>query len=298
MKIGIVQPGRAFYPETNAYIKYLPIFVPGVLVSAYQSFERADLECDVVLFYGGYLPFWKRVTSKLIIEYHSLSTTRFPRLKNFVKRWFSAKADLYIFLNDMVRAELGFGISEKNVFRGMGVDERYYNSSIGAEKKYDFVYMGSVDREGVIDCILSVAASEYSVAVVGCSESAYKKLSSYSRVYAYPGMSQENAVEVASAARFGLNFTADRYPFNIQDSTKVIEYCGLGLNVVTNRYLWVDYFESNIGARFLDLNEFLSNPEVLNEYEFSSGRIDEYFWSNVIGNSGLVSALKSIRAEI
>ena len=94
-----------------------------------------------------------------------------------------------------------------------------------------------------------------------------------------------------ASAKFGLNFTPDTFPFNIQDSTKVIEYCALGLGVVTNRYEWVDEFEERIEAKFLSFEAVDSCESVLS-FNFEQGDIEKYSWENVISKSNLMSFIE------
>ena len=51
-------------------------------------------------------------------------------------------------------------------------------------------------------------------------------------------------------ARFGLNLVSNSAPYNQQTSTKLLEYCAVGLPVVTNDYAWVRYFAAHHNANF------------------------------------------------
>ena len=46
-----------------------------------------------------------------------------------------------------------------------------------------------------------------------------------------------------SQSRFGVNLFRDIYPFNLQPATKVMEYCAVGIPVVTSDYRWIRNFE-------------------------------------------------------
>src|SRR5690606_39806502 len=108
IKLGIVHSYDSFYPETKAYLKYMTNINSNIKIEIFPNVEAADVNSDIIIYYGGYLPFYKKIKSKLIIEYHSLSTGSYPRIKNFIKRRFSVKAHAYIFLNENVKTELGF----------------------------------------------------------------------------------------------------------------------------------------------------------------------------------------------
>jgi hypothetical protein len=76
----------------------------------------------------------------------------------------------------------------------------------------------------------------------------------------------------------------------MQDSTKILEYCAAGLGVITNRYFWVDDFESKTKARFLDLNAVKERADVEN-FNFIVPDMKEFDWQVVIESSGVYEAL-------
>jgi len=51
-------------------------------------------------------------------------------------------------------------------------------------------------------------------------------------------------------ARFGLNLVSNIQPYNQQTSTKLLEYCAVGLPVVSNDYAWVRYFAAHYQGNF------------------------------------------------
>jgi hypothetical protein len=66
-------------------------------------------------------------------------------------------------------------------------------------------------------------------------------------------------------ARFGLNLVSNIAPYNQQTSTKLIEYCAVGLPVVSNDYAWVRYFAAHYQGNFHLLRD---DP---NSWQFSFG---------------------------
>ncbi|BBL19385.1 hypothetical protein F939_00553 [Acinetobacter radioresistens DSM 6976 = NBRC 102413 = CIP 103788] len=298
IKLGIVHSYDSFYPETKAYLKYMTNINSNIKIEIFSNIKDADEKSDIVIYYGGYLPFYKKIKSKLIIEYHSLSTGSYPRIKNFIKRRFSAKAQAYIFLNENVKTELGFyGNSKAYYFRSMGYDDDIFNIAKNNFKKYDFVYMGSVHRYGVMEVIKNIANKGFSILVIGCNLETYTELKSIKNIFPHRKMDQKEMFELASQAKYGLNYTIDQYPFNIQDSTKLIEYCAMGLKVVTNRYKWVDFFEKDIGANFLNLEAFFRDKNIIKEFDFCNGNIQKYKWSNVIKESNIALLIEELSAK-
>lgn len=297
LKVGVVGEGNAFYPESLAYENYFRCD-ERIELKSYTSYKEADTSCDVVIYYCGFIPFWRRGKSILILEYHSLSTGRLSIVKDFVKRLLNSRGDYYFFLNEKVRRGYFF-YRNKSIFfyRGMGYDEKAINAAAEAEKgnkEFDFVYFGSVSRFGVKEKIVHISQLGFSLAVVGCEEKDIKYFAQYANIYPYPKLPQKAVYEIAVRARCSLNYTPDVYPLNIQDSTKVIEYCALGLPVVTNEYEWVKTFEKEVGAKFLYLHEFLDNPEVARNFEFKAGNLRPYSWFSVIDKSGIPGLLNTL----
>src|SRR5690606_5607649 len=136
----------------------------------------------------------------LISEYHSLSTTKFPVVKNFLKRLLNKKGKYFIFLNERVRSGYCFFRNRKNFFyRSMGYDEEAVAlAHSGAKKEYDFVYFGSVNRKGVIDNIVRIAELGYSLAVVGCAQEDIEYLAKKKNISPYPKLGQQEVYRIAA----------------------------------------------------------------------------------------------------
>ncbi|MFH4557757.1 hypothetical protein [Vibrio diabolicus] len=295
IRIGLVRSNNAFLPENIAYKKYFESKV-GYQVREFNTVEDADKNTDIIIFHCGFFPFWKKVESPLLMEYHSLSTTRYPKIKNILKRILNKKGSGYIFLSNVVRK--GFFFSKKTNYRirGMGYDETVIHKNLFREKQFDFIYMGTTSRSGVKETIIKLASLGFTVAIVGNSrgEEEFYKGDLSDKVTCFGKMKQDEALSIAATCRYGLNYTPDIYPLNIQDSTKVIEYCALGLNVVTNYYPWVKEFELKNGANFLDLEALLNNPRIVENFAFCSGNISEYSWTNVLDSADIEGLIKKV----
>lgn len=253
--IAIEITNNAFLPEAYAYHDYL--VGKGFKSDLIEKGDPKILNYDAVVLFHGFHPFWKKYPKFVIGEYHSLSVGRFSRIKDFVKRLINVRANFYIFLNDEVRRKMFFTKGIPHVLRGMGFDKTHFEKYKGLPKIYDVIYAGS-NRVGLVEKIEYLANLGLIVAVVGFEyPKGNKNVVSVGRV------SPEEARRIISQSRFGLNFTPDVFPFNIQDSTKVIEYCGAGIGVITNRYKWVNEFELSRGARFLTLDDIKSKSDVM-----------------------------------
>jgi hypothetical protein len=88
-------------------------------------------------------------------------------------------------------------------------------------------------------------------------------------------------------ARFGLNLVPNATPFQQQTSTKVLEYCAVGLRVVSNAYPWVRYFMAQHKANFYLLNDdapslATSFGEALDAYPYEVPDVRSLAWPLVL----------------
>jgi hypothetical protein len=91
----------------------------------------------------------------------------------------------------------------------------------------------------------------------------------------------EQVPGLMAQARFGLNIMPDIYPFNLQTATKVLEYCAVGLKVVTTSYHWVNKFMKDRDASFFMLDQDLGNMTESTLEGFALR------WDSVIAGAGL-----------
>jgi len=280
--IGLLKSEKAFYPENKAYKQYLESNF-GYVVEEFENILEADKYSDLIIFHCGFLPFWIKLKTPIIMEYHSLSVTKFPKLKNILKRALNRKGAAYIFLSEVVQNDFYFNSlpKDKYIIRGMGVDKNLVNNNV-CEKLYDFIYMGTLSREDVKNYILKIAQSGFLIIVAGCSLEDKDFFKENSNVICHGRIQQEELFLLAKKCKYGLNYTPDVYPLNIQDSTKVIEYCALGLKVVTNKYSWINSFELSTGSQFMNLNDFLALPSSIDSFEFKNGEVDKFSWDKIL----------------
>lgn len=276
--IAIEKSEKAFLPEAYAYRDYFRDH--GYICEFVSSNSKEALNFDAVFLFHGFHPFWKKYPKFVISEYHSLSTGRFNRLKDLLKRIINIRGDLYIFLNEEVREKLWFSKKSNYITRGMGYFPELVSNK-PEEKLYDVVYCGS-DRPGVINKINHLANIGLTVAVVGFDYSLnHPNIKSFGKVEAPQAMS------IISQAKYGLNYTPDKFPLNIQDSTKVIEYSAAGLGVITNKYKWVNKFEELTGASFLDIDNITTYEDVV-EFNFQLPDIKSLSWFSIIDSTRIL----------
>ncbi|MDH6019774.1 glycosyltransferase family protein [Vibrio splendidus] len=274
IKIGIYKPDSAFLPEVKAYYDYFNAQV-GFSCEIINNYND-NCDYNVLICFYGFIPFSLKTKALFVSEYNSLSTGRFCFLKDVFKRLFNKKSRIPIALNEYVRDRLL--MPKGTLLRPMG-----YFKELVKERgciEYDVVYSGTLKRPGVIDCLKGMARHGFHVAVIGSDDDLGDNITSLGR------LSLEEVYEIYSKSNYGLNFTPNCFPYNKQDSTKVIEYCAAGLKVITNRYEWVESFERKIGATFFYIDDGYSKEDI-SDFDFCTPLLKEYDWFNIIESSGL-----------
>jgi len=233
---------KTYLPEITAYIDYINNNVEGWSGYDSQEIEGYDpLDFDVVWRFMGFDVAGKG--NLVVHEYNSLSTGLLASPKNHVKKILNVKPAARVFLNRVVRSQFSFG------------DGIPYAM---------FVYAGSLkDRGAIIPKALEhfkTNCPNASLLVVGKVPDYINQHFGGAENITFTGrVSYSDVPALAKKARFGLNLMPDIYPFNSQTATKVLEYCALGLPVVSSDYKWVRRFEAKRLGRFFFLNKDFSN---------------------------------------
>lgn len=291
IKILFIRNENAFLPEVDAYIDY---FNKTKEFKAYDSSKIKDFKLedfDVIWEFKGFGGVKKNQNQILIHEYASLSTGKYPMLKNFIKSKFNSKPDFRVFLNENVKEGFRFNDVVNFCYRDMGIDEQFISQD-ETKKEFDFVYVGSIGKEREMDKFLKAFTEKDNgiLCLVGnVEDEIYSEYKEYKNLIFTGKVSYSEVPKIAIKAEYGINFIPDKYPFNIQTSTKLLEYLALGLKVVTTDYNWIRQFEEKHNCSFykLDYNNLSFDKDSIEGYEFFSGfRADEYLWTRVIEESG------------
>lgn len=288
MNIGITLSKHAYTPESYAYEKYLSNLGHNV-----QLDYNLDLNNDINIYFTGLRPFWekRKGRAKEVHEYQSLSTPPYAKLKNFSKNLLNNKPDGRIFLNNSVNHDMNFKDSVPYIYRDMGVDEALFQIP-NSYPKYDVVYCGSISgRKGLIGILLSIAKF-YKVIVVGRVSEDDRKLLSVKNITLVGIVSRKELPEIYRDARFGLNFTPDVYPYNVQTSTKTLEYLASGLRLITNRYSWIEQFCDRMQLEPIWLENI--EMKIISNSDFSKPNMEKFKWEYVLEKSGFECFIKKI----
>ncbi|WP_151725923.1 glycosyl transferase [Acinetobacter radioresistens] len=276
MKIGIPLSKFAYTPEAYAYEKYLK-----KLGHQIQLDYELDPDNDINIYFMGTRPFWKKNEGRAIEihEYQSLSTPPYAQFKNFAKKIVNKQPSGRVFLNEFVHRNLSFSDNIPYIYRDMGVDETLFQSP-SKNPLYDIVYCGSIaGRNGLIE-VLRRLAGNYKVVVVGQVSDLERSFLKHENITILGRVERSDLPEIYRNARFGLNYTPNIYPFNIQTSTKTLEYLASWLGVISNRYYWSEEFFRNLKYTPLWIEGDLSLQENHEQkLDFSS-----FSWSNILND--------------
>lgn len=290
MNIGIPLSRYAYTPEAYAYEKYLKKFGHQI-----QLDYDLDPDNDINIYFMGIRPFWKIEQGRAIEihEYQSLSTPPYAKLKNFSKKILNSKPAGRIFLNNFVHQDLNFNDKIPYIYRDMGVDKALFQTP-SKNPLYDIIYCGSISsRPGLIENLLKLAKS-YKVVVVGAVNEREQALLRVKNITLLGRVSRNQLPEIYRNARFGLNYTPDAYPYNIQTSTKTLEYLASGLGIISNKYTWSESFFNKLNYQpiWLNFDMSLKNIEIDDIKSIDFLLIQKYSWNNILDNSNLNKFLR------
>lgn len=285
--IGAVYRGKALLPERHAYADYFRSLERFDYIEACDAESLVDLDVDVVLLFLGWEPKWQFSRTRngpIIVADLCLSTGRLPRLKDFTKKCLNVKPNIGVTQSVWMANVAGWQPSY-TILRSQGFNPALVKPR-SLHPDFDLVYAGTLRRQGVVKCIEQLGSSGFRIAVA--SGDSVEWLSS--NVSFLGLLDQEALYEVLSRSAAGLNLVPNQRPFNRQVSTKVIEYFGAGLPLVSNRYAWIDEFTRDRGIRFLDVAE-LTRPEQLESLQVTASATDDLAWNEVMRKSGLAERI-------
>ncbi|MCC6598629.1 MAG: hypothetical protein IT559_07560 [Alphaproteobacteria bacterium] len=290
-------PAHTYLPEIPAYIRFLSQNYPGF--RAYNSTEIKDyhpFDFDVVWRFMGLDTLARG--RYVVHEYNSLSAGKFPRVKNITKYMLNGFPKRRVFLNKIVRT--GFPFSDKIPygFRDMGIASHFFD--VPPKPEYDFVYAGSIHRGPEVLQMLEYFAhtlKEASILIVGSVNPDVMRHYAAATNITFAGrLHYTEMPEMIAKGRYGLNLVPDTYPYNVQTATKVLEYCALGLKVVSMKYRWAENFVQQKEGQFFWLSPDFSNLSLsaLQAFDFKTPDVENRRWRTVLEQSGVFDFLKDL----
>lgn len=296
MKIAFVNSGKSYLPEIKAYIDYLN--KRGYSAMEVYSDQKEVIEkFDIVWKFMGLDMKRDNKNQFYIHEYCSLSVGKFSKQKDLLKKYLNRKPAGRIFLNEELYQRMNFKDNLPFLKRDMGISQSFYTTQ--DKKDYDFIYFGDTSNSRKLNFLLNnfkTQNKDQNIILIGTiSNELYRNFKNTDNIIFTGKLSHEDVPAVASKAVYGINYVPDIFPFNIQTSTKLLEYCALGLKIITTNYNWVNQFEESRGARFLKVEEDLKNftRDRIEKFDFHTPNVEDLKWENIFENIGLINYLNT-----
>jgi glycosyltransferase involved in cell wall biosynthesis len=185
-----------------------------------------------------------------IHEYASTSAPPHAWLKDFVKHWTQPKPDYRMFQNGWVRERMGFQDGVPHALRDMGVAQAFFDAAAPAlpepsyddhaparvpPNEFDLVFLGEMSRLlPFVPVLQSIHDAGRTLLLIGEVPDALRAQLPAS-VTCTGRVPHAEVPHQLRRARFGLNLVGNFEPYNQQTSTKLLEYCAVGLPVVATR---------------------------------------------------------------
>ena len=291
MLIHFIRNGPSYLPEIDAYCAYIQS--RGHQTMVHDSSVSVPTSASVVWWFCGRVPLREAYRLRgafQIHEYASASIPPYAWAKDQAKHWMQPRPDYRIFQNGWVRERMGFADGVPNALRDMGVAEYFFDApSYTLSPEFDLVYLGEMSRLlAFIPVLQAIHAAGRFLLLVG-DVPAELQAQLPANVTCTGRVDHAQVPNHLRCARFGLNLVPNTTPFQQQTSTKVLEYCAVGLRVVSNAYPWVRYFMAQHKANFYLLNDdapslATSFGEALDAYPYEVPDVRALSWPHVLDN--------------
>lgn len=289
--VHFVRNGPAYLPELDAYAAFITARGHEALI--HPDSTTVPTNAQVVWWMCGRVSSAEARRLKNAFQIHEYASASVPPkawLKDKIKHWTQPKPDFRIFQNGWVRERMGFNDGVPNALRDMGVADNFLSSSARSEVEFDLVYLGEMNRLipflPLLQCIHEAGRS---LLLIGDVPETLKSLLPTS-VTCTGRVKHADVPSQLRRARYGLNLVSNVEPYNQQTSTKVLEYCAVGLPVVSNDYTWVRYFAAHYECNFHLLRDDPASwphsfGEALEAYPYvvpNEAHMRTLIWDNVL----------------
>lgn len=294
MKICFINSSSALLPEIDAYISFFSNFDN---IETQVIADSTEVCADVEWYFMGSQR--KRSNAVTIHEYGSSSVPPFGALKNTIKKIINCKPDYRLFFSDYVAKRFGFNDNVPFGFRGHGISEAQIHTNENASKKIDFIYVGTIDHRRKLDslfqCFSTGALKNRTLLVLTSNyKEIAQKLNTYKNIKFAGPVPYREVYNYIAQSRFAINFMPDIEPYNMQVSSKFIDYIACGIPVVSSEYFWIKSFERKYGGRYFYLEKDLKNFtwENINTFRYDIPVLNGFLWKDQILKSGVIGFLR------
>ncbi|AOJ67839.1 MULTISPECIES: glycosyltransferase [Burkholderia] len=243
MKVFILHPGKANYPEIAAYRDFLGqrgFDVHDGDASAYARFgDRSNCILWCIMGFYRSLP-----PARFVIhDYRSLSVGRLAAVKDALKRALNAKPDLRIFQNERMRGAMAFRDEIPSLLLPMGVPDWIFgiaNEPAGEGPAGRFCYIGEMSRERGFHRVLAAyrdapRTARDTLVLVGEPEREIHETFGHIAGIQFVGrVPQRDALKIVQRSEYAVCYFPYHRPHCFQTPTKLLEYAALGKKIVCN----------------------------------------------------------------
>ncbi|MFL5748363.1 MAG: hypothetical protein ACJ751_27060, partial [Niastella sp.] len=224
--------------------------------------------------------------------------------KDRLKKLINATPDYRIFNSEYVRQQINPTDDIPSGIRNYGIPDQVALLP-AAEKKYDFAYVGTVDKSRKIEVLLdrftSGALKDRTLLMLTRDYDTLASTYAHATNITFKGPVPNHEVYAQmQQARFGINYMPDIIPYNQQTSAKFLDYAACGMPVVTNDYAWVRNFQKQFGGNYFYLHANLENFtwENVNNCHYSLPDLTTWTREKQIKRSGVLDFLETKFPEI
>lgn len=248
MKVFILHPGKANYPEIAAYGRRLRMHGFEVFdgdLDAYARFPDRDM-CILWCIMGFYraLP-----PARFVIhDYRSLSVGRLAAVKDRVKRVLNVRPDLRIFQNERMCDAMAFRDGVRSLLLPMGVPDWIFEpadagaavDAVDQTASGRFCYIGEMSRERGFHKVLAAYRDARrdeadTLVLVGNPEPEIHAMFADTPGIRFVGrVPQPRALRIVRDSEYAVCFFPYHRPHCFQTPTKLLEYASLGKKIVCN----------------------------------------------------------------
>ncbi len=269
MLIDFVHPGDAYLPELQAYEAFLR--AAGHASRIHRSADAVPGDASIVWWMCGLVPHAaaQRLGNAFHVhEYASASVPPWAWAKDRLKHWRQPRPHYRLFQNEWVRRRMGFRDGVPFEYRDMGIAASFLEASGAAPPPpdHEFVYLGEMRRlQHFLPLFDALGRTGRRVLLIGeLPAPMAASLQQRARVTLTGRVPHGQVPGLLRRARVGLNLVPHQAPFTWQTSTKLLEYCAAGLQVLSTDYHWVREFARCHRARFAYL-PCRASPQQLEE---------------------------------
>lgn len=291
--VALIHSGKSFLPEVAAYKAYferLGMYVEVLISPSNQLLAPFDV---LWYFMGFQLQHPPAFSKKFIVhEYASASTPPFARLKDYVKKEVNARPDLRITLAGTHRNVVFPDDGVPLIIRRQGVHDCFFEP-LPHTDEYDFIYTGSALSARKTSVWLHAVNRVFpgaSVLLTGRhAPGIVKQFNACKNIQFHPPVPVTALPALLARARYAINFVPNEYPYNIQPSTKLQEYCAAGCRVMSNSYQWSRQFDTmnKAGIFFMADNFANITNHHLTSVGFTTADMRSFRWDNIFAEMEL-----------